>query len=296
MAYTSTEDYYKQYKKQNKANKDKALEDLKAQGVVNEALINKEADEALETAEKTFTEKAMSAEEEVGLLREKNAINRALNERYINERMANLGLSNSGYAKASMMGAEAGYQNTAKGINEAEQKSLDTLAAALRESKTETEDWRAQEIAKNTANIDAETLKIENQYEKDAEKYAKDMVEQDEKAFEKGQEISENYFKKVEVDGEEKDYWNDTQKSYYVQSYADKHGLDRALTELPANIAYPELTNGWSGRDWQEYMRSFSKRYGVIEARAEFDLNKSYIPSEYRDIVEAVIRTRPYGG
>ena len=120
MAYTSTEDYYNQYKKQNKADKDKALEDLKAQGVVNEALINKEADEALETAEKTFTENAMSAEEEVGLLREKNAINRALNERYINERMANLGLSNSGYAKASMMGAEAGYQNTAKGITEAE--------------------------------------------------------------------------------------------------------------------------------------------------------------------------------
>ena len=78
MAYTSTEDYYNQYKKQNKADKDKALEDLKAQGVVNEALINKEADEALETAEKTFTENAMSAEEEVGLLREKNAINRAL--------------------------------------------------------------------------------------------------------------------------------------------------------------------------------------------------------------------------
>lgn len=285
MAYTSTEDYYNQYKKLNKADKDKALADLTAQGIVNEALINEEADNALETAEKTFTENAMSAEEEVGLLREKNAINRALNERYINERMANLGLSNSGYAKASMMGAEAGYQNTAKGITEAEQKSLDTLAAALKESKTETEDWRTQEIAKNTANIDAETLKIENQYEKDAEKYAEDMVKQDEKAFEKGQEISENYFKKVEVDGEEKDYWNDTQKKYYVQSYADKYGLDRALTELPANIVYPELTNGWTRQQWRDYFEALSKKMTAQELREEAKIALRYAPAEYRSSI-----------
>lgn len=251
MAYTSTEDYYNQYKKLNKADKDKALADLTAQGIVNEALINEEADNALETAEKTFTENAMSAEEEVGLLREKNAINRALNERYINERMANLGLSNSGYAKASMMGAEAGYQNTAKGITEAEQKSLDTLAAALRESKTETEDWRKQEIAKNTANIDAETLKIENQYEENAEKYAEDMIKKDTNT--KIAQIQlENKLNKVDELGDPK--YTDDDKKAMVSEYILKYGAD---ADFLKELGYEKLYyQGWNPSNWRAYIDS----------------------------------------
>lgn len=251
MAYTPTEDYYNQYKKQNKADKDKALADIAAQGIVNEALINEEADNALETAEKTFTENAMSAEEEVGLLREKNAINRALNERYINERMANLGLSNSGYAKASMMGAEAGYQNTAKGITEAEQKSLDTLAAALRESKTETEDWRAQEIAKNTANMETEALKVENQYEKDAEKYAEDMVKKDNSTKIALIQL-ENKLNKVDEFGDPQ--YNDNEKKAMVSEFLLKYGAD---SDYLRQLGYENVYySGWGQNEWKKFVDS----------------------------------------
>lgn len=290
MAYKSTEDYLNEWIKNNKAQKDAAIAGVNAikQSSIN--AINEQANKNIAEYEKGFTEGVMETEAAAEDVREKNAINRALNERYINERMANLGLAGSGYENAIRAGNEAYFKNTNEIVSADNQKAIDTLAATLKQNKENTDLWRTEEKSKVESNARQDIYDIEQKFAMDAEKYAENMVEADKDAFEQAQKISENYLKKVEVDGEEKDYWTPGQKNYYVQSYADKYGLDRALSELPANIAFTELTKGWDISDWKSYFNSIKKKKGKKKMRDEMQLTLRYAPAEYRkEIYEELV-------
>lgn len=297
MTYKSTEDYLNEWINANTAQKNAAIANINKTKTSALAAIDEQANKKIDDYEKVFNEDVTETEVAAEDSRKKNAINRALNERYINERMANLGLSDSGYANVSQMGAEAYYQNTSKEIAEERQKAIDTLAATLKQNKENTDLWRTEEKRKVESNARQDIDDIEQKFVTDAEKYASDMHKLDMEAREDKFDLLENYNKKVEDEkGDIVDFWSGEQKNYYVTAYAEKYGLDRALAELPKNIAFTELTKDWGKREWWEYMRDFQKGKSNEEAYDEYELIKDYIPKEYRPTVQRAIYMATYGG
>ena len=299
MAYKSTEDWVKEYinNTQNKKRYNAELATLNASALANKAVIDEAANKNIANLEKDYAEDVTDTREAVADAREVNAIQRALNERNINERMANLGLSDSGYADVTRAGNEAAFENTATNLTRNEQKALDTLAATLRENKDALNLEREQDKAAVDIKLAEETTKLKNDFYKDAEKYAENMRELDRDAREDMFRLEQNYNKMVEDEnGDKKPYWTDAQKNYYVTSYVEKYGLDRALAELPKNIFLAELTKDWGKYDWWKYMRSYAEKHSVKDSQDEYNEIVEYIPDEYRATVKSAIRMTHYGG
>ena len=297
MTYKSTEDYLNEWINANTAQKNAAISDVNKIKTSTLAAIDEQANKKIADYEKVFNEDVTETEAAAEDSRKKNAINRAINERYINERMANLGLSDSGYANVSQMGAQAYYQNTSREIAEERQKALDTLAATLKQNKENTDLWRTEEKSKVESNARQDIYDIEQKFVTDAEKYASDMHELDKNAIEDSFKLEENYNKVVEDEyGEEKSYWSDEQKKHYATDYVDKYGLDRALQNLPLRIVLKVATPDWGKYDWWKYMRSFAEKHSVKESQDEYNEIWEYIPAEYRATVKRAIRMTNYGG
>ena len=178
MAITKNE-YLEQYKKKNRATLNSGVTLLQQAAQKEKEAVDKVVDRNLEIANEDFALQAADLEDSVATARERNAVQRALNERQIKERMSRLGLSDSGYNESLTAGNENMYEKTARGITADEQSGFDTLARALRREREEQELSRASSKQQIDSTLATDVSKLYTDYEKDAETYAKDHVDYD---------------------------------------------------------------------------------------------------------------------
>lgn len=85
----------------------------------------------------------------------KNETQRVLNERYLERKAAELGLTDSGMNRTQLTANELSFANQQGALTAAEQKDINTLAAAMRAKISEIETTRDTDIANLKANYDA---------------------------------------------------------------------------------------------------------------------------------------------
>ena len=280
MAYKSTEDWLKEYinNAKNKKRYNAELATLNASALANKAAIDEAANKNIANLEKDYAEDVTDTREAVADAREVNAIQRALNERHINERMANLGLSDSGYADVTRAGNEAAFENTATNLTRNEQKALDTLAATLRENKDALELERTQDKAAVDIKLAEEATKLENDFYKDAEKYASDMTKK-QTDTQLAQLKLENNLNKVDAYGDP--VYTDSEKENMVSQYILKYGADKQYLQNLDGGKYEKLYyQGWSPFDWKNYFKT-AKENGISDS----NIRKEIIRLLYKGIL-----------
>lgn len=124
----SQEYYYNLIKKQQEAQKNKDIADIKAQTDAQKKIV-----------EENYNSEVGNTAEAYDILHRKNAVQKELNQRHIERKAAEMGLTDSGFNRTQQTAAQLSYANQSAEYSRQEQKAVDTLAATMRAKITELE-------------------------------------------------------------------------------------------------------------------------------------------------------------
>lgn len=239
MAKSSYDKYYEDLYKSGKGSVSAQETALKNAAKKEKELINQTAEEEINAITEDYNSSVADVNKQYEDAFKRNATQRALNERYLERKSAEMGLTDSGLNRTQQTANQLSYANQNAALDAGLLKDVNTLSAAMKARKLETEQKRRSDIAAVESNLESSRAKLWSDYDSNVRSTAEDLYKSDADTQKAKTSAMNTLISNLRKEGA-----TDLDKQIYIKNYVDTYGVDSEVAKLAQEMGYVVLGTG----------------------------------------------------